>query len=85
MLQRQNFDKRIYNVVTTNATVRDLVDVISEHVPNLAVEFVDSPIMNQLSYNVASRRVAGLGFTCQGSLEQGIAETIALLKGARQS
>jgi nucleoside-diphosphate-sugar epimerase len=85
MIQRQVFDQKIYNVVTTNATVRDLVDVISEHVPNLAVEFVDSPIMNQLSYNVASRRVAALGFGTQGTLEQGIAETIALLKGARQS
>ena len=83
ILNRQQFDRKVYNVVTTNATVRDLVDTISEHVPDLSVEFVDSPIMNQLSYDVASNRIAKLGFMTKGSLEQGIADTIALLNGVR--
>jgi len=84
ILQRELFDRRVYNVVTTNATVRDVVDTISEHIPDLRIEYVDSPIMNQLSYHVLSQRIAGLGFKPQGSMGQGIAETIQLLRGARQ-
>lgn len=84
ILQRGLFDRNVYNVVTTNATVRDVVDNISEHIPDLRVEYVDSPIMNQLSYHVLSQRIAGLGFKPQGSMGQGIAETIRLLKGVRQ-
>jgi len=83
-LERELFDRRVYNVVTINATVRDVVDTISEHVPDLSVEYVDSPIMNQLSYHVLSQRIAALGFKPQGSMAQGIAETIKLLRGARQ-
>jgi nucleoside-diphosphate-sugar epimerase len=84
ILERELFDRRVYNVVTINATVRDVVDTISEHVPDLNVEYVDSPIMNQLSYHVLSQRIAALGFKPQGSMGQGIAETIKLLRGARQ-
>ena len=84
ILQRKLFDRKIYNVVTTNATVRDVVDTISEHIPDLSIEYVDSPIMNQLSYHVLSQRIAGLGFLPQGSMGRGIAETIQLLRGARQ-
>lgn len=73
----------IYNVVTLNSTVNDIVEVIRRHVPDLAVEYVDSPIMNQLSYAVASDRFRALGFEFKGDLPQGIAETVAWIRNAR--
>lgn len=83
IIQRNQFDGRTYNVVTTNSTVGDIVDIISELVPDVSVQYVDSPIMNQLSYTVSKERFAGLGFQFEGSLEEGISNTIQLLKGAR--
>jgi hypothetical protein len=45
---------------------------------------VDSRIMNQLSYTVANGKVRKLGFEPQGSLETAIAESVKLLRNARQ-
>ncbi len=85
VIREDLFDGRIYNVLTQNATVRQVVDIIRAAVPDLRVQFVDSPIMNQLSYEVSSARFAGLGFTCVGDLRRGIADTIALLQHANQN
>src|SRR5262249_26310726 len=49
IIEHDLFDGRVYNVLTLNATVRDIVDTIRQFVPDLEVSFVDSPIMNQLS------------------------------------
>jgi len=83
ILRRDIFDRRIYNVLTANATVSDIVDIIREYVPGTTVEYVDSQIMNQLSYTVLDRRFAKQGFETIGSLDTGIRETIQLLRGAR--
>lgn len=82
VIGRDLFDGRIYNVLTLNATVRQIVDVIREFVPDVQVRFVDSQIMNQLSYEVSCERFKGLGFTFSGDLRRGIGETVALLRNA---
>jgi nucleoside-diphosphate-sugar epimerase len=82
IIDRDLFDGGLYNVVTTNSTVGNIVDAISEHIPDASIEYVDSPIMNQLSYHVNADRFSNLGFTFSGSLERGIGLTIDLFKGA---
>ncbi len=76
------FDGRIYNVLTRNATVRQIVDAIRVHVPDLEVGFVESRIMNQLSYEVACERFRATGFAFTGKVEDGIGATVALLRNA---
>ena len=83
IVQKKLFDGRVYNVVTTNSTISSIVDIISAHVPDVSIEHVDTPIMNQLSYHVSNRRFKDLGFEFKGELEQGIGKTIDLLKGVR--
>jgi UDP-glucose 4-epimerase len=82
---RQNlFDGRVYNVLTHNATVRQVVDTVREFVPDLQVTFVDSKIMNQLSYEVSCERFMSEGFTFAGDLRRGIGDTIGLLRQANR-
>lgn len=81
ILTKPLFDNDVYNVLTANATVSEIVELIRAHIPDLQVEFVDTRIMNQLSYTVSCDKFRALGFTFQGNLAQGIAETIALLRG----
>ena len=83
IINRDLFDGGLYNVVTANSTVGNIVDAISEHIPDASIKYVDSPIMNQLSYNVKSDRFKDLGYTFTGSLERGIRDTITLLNGAQ--
>ena len=80
IIQNNLFDGSINNVLSQNATVRQVVDTIREFVPDLEVEFVDSEIMNQLSYEVLSDRFSSKGFIPEGSLRRGIDETVKLLK-----
>lgn len=82
IIDRELFDGRIYNVLTLNATVREIVDAIRSVVPEVKLSFVDSPIMNQLSYEVSSRRFADCGFKIAGDIHRGIGCTISLLGAA---
>ncbi len=82
IIRNNLFDGHIYNVLTHNATVREIVDCIKEFVPNLEIAFVDNQIMNQLSYEVSCDRFIGKGFVFTGDLHRGIGETLALLKQA---
>lgn len=79
------FDGRVYNVLTLNATVRKIIETIREYVPNINIDYVDSPIMNQLSYEVSRERFINVGFNFAGDLKRGIGETIALLRGANSA
>jgi len=80
IIKNNIFDGQIYNVLTSNATVRQVVDTIKEFVPNLEIEFVDNRIMNQLSYEVLCERFKSKGFVFSGNMRRGIKETIDLLK-----
>lgn len=80
ILKMDHFDNRVYNVLTSNATVEEIVNMIRSYVPNLQIEYVDSPIMNQLSYTVACERFKSLGFRFEGSLREGIRETVLLIR-----
>ena len=83
MMRRRQFDARVYNVLTLNATVAHVVEVLSAIIPELQVSYVDSPLMNRLSYCVDNRRFSQLGFEFSGSLERGIGDTVAMLTGRR--
>jgi nucleoside-diphosphate-sugar epimerase len=80
IVERRVFDNQIYNVLTDNLTVRDIVEAIREHVPDLKMKLVDSRIMNQLSYTVDGGKFESRGFRFEGDLKRGIGESIELLK-----
>jgi len=79
-LKNNKFDGRVYNVVTLNSTVREMVGIIRDFIPELNTEFVDSQIMNQLSYEVINKRLGEESFVFQGDIKKGIRNTILLLK-----
>jgi UDP-glucose 4-epimerase len=83
ILERDLFDGQIYNVLTDNCTVGQIVDLIRGHVPDLSVKLVDAAIMNQLSYEVACEKFRAVGFEFRGSLAGEIARSIALIRNAR--
>ena len=82
IIKNNIFDGRVYNVLTNNSSVREVVDVIREFVPDIEVGFVDSKIMNQLSYEVLDNRFKSQGFISAGSLRRGIGETVSLLSNS---
>jgi UDP-glucose 4-epimerase len=85
IINQNLFDRRVYNVLTTNATVNDIIQIISSNVPAATIEYVDTEIMNQLSYEVASERFKAHGFGYDGKLESGINATLQLLENSNGS
>jgi UDP-glucose 4-epimerase len=84
VIKEDLFDGRVYNALTLNTTVRDIVECIRQFVPDLELSFVNSPIMNQLSYEVSCNRFVERGFTFAGDIHRGIGETVALLAAANR-
>lgn len=76
ILEKNLFDGEIYNILTSNFTVEDIVENIKKFIPTLQISYVDSAIMNQLSYDVDDKKFRGLGFNINGNLSKGIGETI---------
>lgn len=85
ILQKSLYDGNLYNVLTVNTSVKSIVDIIRTHIPDLEIQYVDTRIMNQLSYHVSNQLFRNLGFEFEGNLEKGIGETIQLLRNAGQA
>jgi UDP-glucose 4-epimerase len=81
IIENNCFDGEIYNVVSNNKTVRDIIDSICEIIPKIEVELVETEIMNQLSYEVLADKIGHIGFEHNDSIDVGIRETIKLLSG----
>lgn len=84
VIKNELFNGEVYNVLTHNLTVKEVVETIKMHVEKVKIDFVDTKIMNQLSYNVASEKISRQGFIAEGSIENGILETISYLRNANR-
>ncbi len=82
IMKRGRVDNEIYNVLTVNSTVAEILDIIRSQVPNLLIQYVDSPVMNQLSYTVSCAKFHALGFRFKGKLHNGICSMVQLIRNA---
>jgi nucleoside-diphosphate-sugar epimerase len=76
------YEGGVYNAVSVNITVRQVIDSIRRLVPGLEINLVDSPIMNQLSFKVMNSRLEAESFVPQGSLDAAVEETVSMLRNA---
>ena len=81
-LNKELFDGGIYNVVTSNYTVNQVIDFIKYFIDDLQIDLVDNKIMNQLSYEVSTDKIESLGFVFKDNLGDGIEQTISLLSNS---
>ena len=79
-MKKNIFEGETFNVVTCNASVNEIVTILKKNVKKLEIEFVESQVMNQLSYSVSNSKIKAKGFKFTGKLEMGILETIKTLK-----
>lgn len=82
IITKNMFIGEIYNLVTANLTVVDILDLIKIYIPQVKLTLVDSPIMNQLSYTVNNQKSKESGFLYKGNLQKSIRGTIMKLKQA---
>tara|TARA_B110000444_G_C18783615_1_gene568719 strand:+ start:426 stop:1358 length:933 start_codon:yes stop_codon:yes gene_type:complete len=80
IINKNLFNSDIYNVLTVNTSVKEITLLIKSYVKNTKIKFVDSKIMNQLSYEVSNKKIIEEGFNFKGNLKKSIKETINHLK-----
>ena len=73
------FDNNIYNILSQNLTVKDLIKKIKKY-KKIKVEYTNSKIMNQLTYKVSSKKIETLGLYLNSNFNEEIRKTIGLFK-----
>ena len=84
VITNEIYDGQIYNVLTGNLSLQKIISTIEEIGGRPArIEYVDSPIMNQFSYEVSKLKFEETGFEYQGSLNDDISNTLKILDGIK--
>jgi len=83
IIDQNLFDGNIYNIVTINTSVSKIIEVIKSQIPDVTVEFVESPLMNQSSYNVKNQIFSNTNFSFSNSVESEIIETISIFNAIK--
>ena len=77
------FENDIFNVVSGNFTVDQIINKIKQIKKNVKIRYVDSEIMNQLSYHVDKTKLTNKGLLINSNLDTEIADTLKLLKNIK--
>ena len=78
IIKNKLFDREIYNVVSENMTVNDIIKNINKH-KKTSIKLVNEKIMNQLSYKVDSSKIKKKGLVLNSKIKKDIEKTFKLL------
>lgn len=82
IINNKIFDNDLYNIVTTNLTVKDIIDSITEYLPKTKITYVDSVVMNKMSYGASRKKAEKNGFIFKGNHKNSIKNMIKILKNS---
>jgi len=78
IINKNYFDKDIYNVVTSNYTVKDIINIIKKFKNKIKISFVKSKIINQFSYKVSDAKLRKMKIFKNKSIYNDIKQTLSL-------
>ena len=67
------------NLPSKICTVKHILDKIKKYKKNIKVNYISSPIMNQLSYHVSNNKIRKKGLKLKNSIDSDVKDTIKLL------
>jgi len=79
-LTYKRIENQTYNVLSGNYKCSEIINVIKEYIPEIEVNMVKTPLLNQFSYLVDDTKLQNTGINLNGSIKRGIKETLELLK-----
>ena len=78
------FKNDIYNALSGNFTVNQILNKIKKYKKKIKISFVKSEIMNQLSYHVDDTKLRNEGLILSANLEKDVKDTLNLFKYLKQ-
>ena len=79
-IEKNFFKNDIYNALSENCTVYQIIKKIKKYKKRVKIKFVSSKIMNQLSYHVDKTKLNNMGINLKNKIETDIKDTIKILK-----
>ena len=79
-LEKNFFKNDIFNVLTGNFTVNQILNKIKKTKKKFNIKYVNSPIINQLSYHVDDSKIKKYGLKLKSKIDTDIKDTLTLLK-----
>jgi nucleoside-diphosphate-sugar epimerase len=80
IIKKKLFNGEIYNIVTKNYTVRQVIKIIKSKRFFLKIIKTNSPILNQNSYKVSRKKFDFYNFKFKNGIEEDIFQTLKILK-----
>jgi len=79
-IENNFFKNDIFNALSGNFTVKQIISKIKKRKKNVAIKLVKSKIMNQLSYHVDDSKIRKYGLKLNCELQKDIDDTLKLFK-----
>jgi nucleoside-diphosphate-sugar epimerase len=79
-LEKNFFENDIFNVLSGNFTVNQILNKIKKINKKIKIVYVNSPIMNQLSYHVDDQKIKDKGLVLKANIDVDIKNTLSLFK-----
>ena len=79
-IEKDLFKNDIYNALSENCTVNQILKKIRYYKKKIKIKFVYSEIMNQLSYHVDKKKLNNEGLYLRGKIQNDIKNTLQLLE-----
>jgi nucleoside-diphosphate-sugar epimerase len=78
-LDNLQYFNQTYNVISGNFKLSDVVKSIEKVSDKVELNMVDTPLLNQFTYDVSDDKVRKTGFEPKDKLEVSVKETLKLL------
>lgn len=80
IIEKDLFKNDIFNILTQNYSVKDIISLIKEYKYKPTIKFINSKIMNSYSYIVSKEKITRLGLNLGGSIKNDIQNNLSLFK-----
>jgi UDP-glucose 4-epimerase len=78
-IEKEIYNNDIYNVLSGNYSVKQIINKIKKYKKKVGIKFVNSSIMNQLSYLVDDTKIKKIGIKLKSKIDVDIKQTLSLL------
>ena len=78
VVEKNLFGGGLFNVVTSNFSVNQIINEIKKNIDSVKIELIDSKIMNKYSYDVSAQKIINQGYSFHNSISSGIEDTLNL-------
>ena len=80
VIENNIFNNQTYNILSNNFTVRQILGLIKKNINKIKINYINSKIMNQLSYKVSKKKFESLGCKLNYDISNDIYKKLKIFK-----